>query len=229
VGSSPVSLGIQIMEAVLEALSKAVPHKSIAGAGRNRNDMVFGTDSRVGKRYLSVSFNKVGCLGAVHGHDGYQTIMMQGRGAMTRGNIEEEEVRVPWRYLKYEIATDLMGAGRWRGGYGVHWEAVNDGGPAFISTGSGDGDATRPYGALGGHPSPFSRTWIRRGAELIPVKTHRMVPSMPGDVLVKHSAGGGGVGHPAERDRQQVREDVRNGVVSPEAAREIYGLDASPT
>ena len=154
---------------------------------------------------------------------------MQGRGAMTRGNIEEEEVRVPWRYLKYEFATDLMGAGKWRGGCGVQWEAVNEGGETFISTGSGDGDETAPHGALGGQPSPFSRTHIRRGEELIRVKTHRMVPSVPGDVLVKFSAGGGGVGNPAERDRGKVLEDVRNGVVSPEAARDIYGLEVLPS
>ena len=43
--------------------------------------------------------------------------------------------------------------------------------------------------------------------------------------LVARSPGGGGWGDPANRSRELVRRDVRDGVVSPEAARDIYGLD----
>ena len=79
-------------------------------------------------------------------------------------------------------------------------------------------------GLLGGHPNPVSRTYVRRGAEEIRIKSHRMFPSQPGDVLVKLSSGGAGVGDPRERDREKVLEDVRNGIVSLAAARSIYGL-----
>ncbi|MAF47918.1 MAG: hydantoinase, partial [Rhodospirillaceae bacterium] len=61
-----------------------------------------------------------------------------------------------------------------------------------------------------------------RDGELIRVKPHRMVDVKTGDVLVKHSAGGGGVGNPAERDPEAVRDDLRNGLVSAEAALEVY-------
>jgi N-methylhydantoinase B len=46
----------------------------------------------------------------------------------------------------------------------------------------------------------------------------------PGDRLVLRFAGGGGYGDPRRRDRQAVRDDVRNGYVSPEAAQRDYGL-----
>ncbi|NIP45127.1 MAG: hypothetical protein GWN21_00850 [Gammaproteobacteria bacterium] len=43
-----------------------------------------------------------------------------------------------------------------------------------------------------------------------------------GDRLVVETAGGGGYGPPTERDRGALEEDVRNGKVSADAAREIY-------
>jgi N-methylhydantoinase B len=39
---------------------------------------------------------------------------------------------------------------------------------------------------------------------------------------VKHSSGGGGVGDPAERDPEMVREDVENELVTLQAARDVY-------
>ena len=49
-----------------------------------------------------------------------------------------------------------------------------------------------------------------------------------GDILIKHSSGGGGVGNPAERDAEMVREDVRNQLVSLQAARDIYKVVIDP-
>ena len=46
-----------------------------------------------------------------------------------------------------------------------------------------------------------------------------------GDLIQLDSAGGGGFGDPRERPRELVEEDVRQGVVSPEAAREFYGYE----
>ena len=43
--------------------------------------------------------------------------------------------------------------------------------------------------------------------------------------LVARSPGGGGWGDPTERDRELVRRDVSDGLVSPDAARDVYGLD----
>jgi N-methylhydantoinase B len=49
----------------------------------------------------------------------------------------------------------------------------------------------------------------------------------PGDVFHHRTAGGGGYGDPRERDPQAVAEDVRDGKVSAEAAREHYGWEAT--
>jgi N-methylhydantoinase B len=48
----------------------------------------------------------------------------------------------------------------------------------------------------------------------------------PGDRVTVETAGGGGFGDPRQRDRSLVAEDIANGKISANAAREIYGLDA---
>ena len=229
VGASPVNVGIQVMESVLEALSKALPQRAVAAWAKHRGDYVFAVDPRTGERYVRTSFDYDGSSGAVWGYDGYQAVStLTALGAAHRDNVEEMEVRVPWRALKWEMAPDFTGAGKWRGGPGVHWEAINEGTDGQMATGSSDGDVVQGFGALGGEPTPVSRTWLRRNGEDILVKPHRLVPIKTGDVLVKHSSGGGGVGQAAERDPEAVREDVENGLVSITAAKETYKVVIDP-
>lgn len=97
---------------------------------------------------MRTTFDYEGSGGAVGGFDGYQGCSsMSALGAVTRGNVEEEEIRLPWRILKYEFATDLTGAGRWRGGPGVHWEAQNEGSAGQMAADSSDGDVVQGGGA----------------------------------------------------------------------------------
>jgi len=47
----------------------------------------------------------------------------------------------------------------------------------------------------------------------------------PGDRLTFSTAGGGGWGEPRERARSEIEHDVRQGYISPEAARRDYGYE----
>ena len=188
VGASPVNVGIQVMEAVLEALSKAVPHRAVAAWGKHRGDYVFAVDPRTGERYVRTSFDYDGSGGAVWGFDGYQAVStMTALGAAHRDNVEEMEVRVPWRALRWEFVPDFDRRRPLARRPGLHWEAVNEGSDGQMATGSSDGDVVQGFGALVVSPSPVSRTYLRRNGEDIRVKPHRLVPVKTGDVLVKHS------------------------------------------
>ena len=74
VGASPVNMGNQIMEAVLDALSQARPERAIAAWGKHRGDYVFAVDPRTNERYVRTSFDYDGSAGAVWGYDGYQGV-----------------------------------------------------------------------------------------------------------------------------------------------------------
>jgi N-methylhydantoinase B len=91
-------------------------------------------------------------------------------------------------------------------------------------------------GRCGGHPvrragdvrargpsaaRPRGRRRLASGTQLRS-KGQQSIPAH--DRLVLEMAGGGGFGDPHERDARQVAEDVRNGFVSRESARDDYGV-----
>jgi N-methylhydantoinase B len=229
VGASPVNVGGQVIESVIEALSKARPDRSIAAWGKHRGDYTFAVDPRTGDRYVRTTFDYDGSAGAVWGHDGMTgPTTLNTLGSVQRGTVEEAEVRFPWRMLKLEARADFNGAGRWRGGGGIDWRALNEGSDGRMATGSSDGDFIQAKGAQGGQPIPCSRTFILRGEERIRVKPHRLADLKAGDIVVKLSGGGAGVGEPWERPIEKVVTDVRREMVSIEAARLIYGVVIDP-
>jgi N-methylhydantoinase B len=225
VGGSPVNVGTQVLEATVNALSKAMPDKSIAGWGRRRGHYIAGIDPRTGERYVQTTTDADGGAGAVWGYDGYEGALgMSGLGSINRGSVEEIEIRFPWRTVKWHFVPDLSGAGRWRGGCGMLWEVENLGGDVGAATGSSDGDLTQPPGAAGGEDGPLSRMYIRRGDQVTPARTHRMVHVKTGEILGKVSGGGGGVGDPLERDPHAVLEDVIDEMTTIAYARDVYGV-----
>ncbi len=229
VGASPVNVGGQVIESVIEALGKARPDRSIAGWGKHRGDYTFAVDPRSGERYVRTTFDYDGSAGAVWGHDGMTgPTTLNTLGSVQRGSVEEAEIRFPWRMLKLEARSNFNGAGRWRGGGGIDWRALNEGSDGRMATGSSDGDVTQGKGAQGGQPVPRCRTLILRGNQKIRVKPHRMAEVKHGDIVVKLSAGGAGVGDPFERPIDKVVMDVRDEKVTTDAARLIYGVVVDP-
>jgi N-methylhydantoinase B len=65
------------------------------------------------------------------------------------------------------------------------------------------------------------------GTRVVP-RNKDLILGVPKGTLYRQVAGGGGgYGDPKARDRNKVAEEVRNGVISPQAARDIYGYDGS--
>jgi N-methylhydantoinase B len=88
-----------------------------------------------------------------------------------------------------------------------------------------DGFARAPRGALGGGEGGLAAAYVVRSdgsAELL--NGMHQLTLVPGERLLGHHAGGGGFGSPLERDPDAVLHDCREGYVSLEAAREIYGV-----
>jgi N-methylhydantoinase B len=91
--------------------------------------------------------------------------------------------------------------------------------------GSGAVPETMPVGILGGDASQVNRMVVHRtdGTE-IEVAPNVTMTLQHGDWVESFSAGGGGCGHPFERDPERVRADVRDEFVSVQTAREQYGV-----
>ena len=122
---------------------------------------------------------------------------------------------------------DSGGAGRNRGGLAVErvWRCLTPDTSLIVRS---DRAAHAPYGLAGGEPGALSSNVLHR-----PDGTEEVLPSMfsttigEGDVYVHRMAGGGGWGDPREREPEAVRDDVLDGKVTPEAAKELYGWTPS--
>lgn len=229
VGASPVSVGSQIIQAMMNAMSKAMPERAMGAWGMRQGHYIFGMDPRSKERYVVTTFDMDGGTGAVYGYDGHEGPCGMGSlGTVNKGNVEELEMRFPWRYDRWEFLPDTQGAGKWRGGSGMHWEVKNVGGDAGVATGSSDGEIVRGPGALGGEPTLNSKAFLLREGEQSAIRGHRLYQLKPGDTIVKHTGGGAGVGNPAERDPEDVRWDVLNEYVTVEKARQTYKVAIDP-
>ncbi len=230
VGAAPIAVGTQVIEVAAEALSLAVPHNICAAWSRHYGCGMIGIDPRNDERYVFLAHVSDGGSGAIWGYDGWPHVApWVCGGEMIRAPVEMIETYYPWRVLKYEMLEDSAGPGKFRGGMGIHWEGINEGGDAILLTGDSDGDVTRGYAIEGGRtPDFFNSLRIQRGNELIPVRAHRRADLKDGDIVIQKTAGGCGVGDPFTRDTDRVLADVRNGFVSIEKARRDYGVVIDP-
>jgi N-methylhydantoinase B len=136
--------------------------------------------------------------------------------------IEINEAIAPLIFWKKEYRTDSGGAGTHRGGVGQVMEISHaDGAPFAINT-MFDRVTYPPRGRNGGANGMTGRVYLSDGTEL-KAKGRQSIPS--GQRITLEMPGGGGLGDPKTRDKASVVADVRNGMVSQEQARAIYGVE----
>ena len=68
----------------------------------------------------------------------------------------------------------------------------------------------------------------KASGEVIDVDTESFYNLDVGDVYELQISGGGGYGDPKRRPVEKVQDDVRNGLVSVQAARDLYGVVIDP-
>ena len=122
---------------------------------------------------------------------------------------------------------DSEGAGRFRGAPSGFCEygPVDTTLEAWFAS---DGTVNPPLGIRGGVPGGRSAQFKRgRDGRLDPVAPCGGVVLQPGETIVALCCGGGGYGDPHDRDPARVREDVAEGWISRERARDVYGARIS--
>lgn len=212
--------GHLVSSAVLLAMADALPGRVIADSGSCPGLRVSlrGLNEH-GTRFAQVMFPNGG-MGARSHADG-----LSATGFPTNaggGSVEVMESVTPVVFWKRELLQDSGGAGRFRGGLGQHIELECMAEQPLDMTTQFDRINHPALGVFGGQPGGPSRLGLNDGLP-VPAKGRMMLHK--GDVLHIRYAGGGGYGPPKERDRDAVREDLREGLISEEAARAVYGLE----
>jgi N-methylhydantoinase B len=213
-------VAVATAEAILDAMGKVIPGARLAESSS-------GTNGTLSHRIPGTPGPKVqyelpaGAVGARHDRDGVSASKVHvANGSLTP--IEVLETEFPIRLRRFELVPDSGGAGRYRGGLGYvrEYEIL---GESRFTTRNGR-ELTAPAGRDGGLPGTVSRLVVNPGTagERDIHADDGQVTLGPGDVLRLAQAGGGGYGDPVARPASDVLADVREGYVSPDAARSLY-------
>ena len=214
-------------DAIQRALSAVMPDRVTAGWNNLLCSLTTGTDPEKNEQYVDIGFMGLkGGSGAMLGMDGYDHIgMIDASGGVLDQDYEMFEQQTPHRLVKHELLADSAGAGEWRGGLGV--ETIFEIGSEDTQLVTfGDGDFEPAFGLFGGKDAGlnFIRLHYPDGSTVVP-KNKDLITGVPkGTVYHQVASGGGGYGNPKKRDRKVLAEEVRNGVISKEAAMRDYGM-----
>ncbi len=216
----------QVADSIFKALGPAMPGRVTAGWNHLLCSLFTGDHPRTKEKYVDICFMGLkGGSGALAGDDGYDHIgMIDASGGLLDQDYEMYEQQTPHLILKHEYLTNSGGVGKWRGGLGIE-TIIKMGGENTKMVVFGDGDVEPNYGLFGGKGSVLNSITLTypNGENHVP-KSKDIVEGIPDGTVYKQIAGGGGgYGNPNERDRDAVKWDLRNEVITKEQANE-YGL-----
>jgi N-methylhydantoinase B len=215
----------RLRSVIFGGFSQVVPDLlPAAPAGNNCIVNVMTTDERTNRTVIAAVNPVVGGGGGMPHRDG-----TNGSGAdaayLRNTPIEITETETPIEFVKYGLARDSGGAGRWRGGLATELAFRVFAPDSRITVRNRDRSRFRPWGVLGGRAAGLSDMVVNpctpEACRLGNIDTAVL---QPGDVLEVRSAGGGGRGNPQEREPWRVARDVACGYVSREAAERDYGV-----
>lgn len=222
-----MGVGHFLTEVIYRALSDVLPEKVIAASGGTPAAMnVFYGKRKDARPWHSVII-RGGGMGAGARNDGNYVYIFPANGANTPVEIFESDT--PLIVEKREIVSDSGGIGKTKGGLGKRevFRIPDDEYAPLppVNLGIQAGRYMYPAeGLFGGKPGARAQFLVNGE----PGNSYGLTQLKPGDIVMIDAPGGGGYGNPAERDPALVLNDVVQGYVSLEAAREDYKVAIDP-
>ncbi|MFQ5599790.1 MAG: hydantoinase B/oxoprolinase family protein [Candidatus Krumholzibacteriia bacterium] len=218
-------------DAIIRALAPVIPERVTAGWNQLLCSLSTGYNPARKDTYVDILFLGLkGGSGATSTCDGYDHIgMIDASGGVLDQDYEMFEHMTPHRLVRHEFLTDSAGAGRWRGGLGVESRyRVGSDGTQIVTF--GDGDVEPAFGLFGGGKGSLNRIELHHadGSTSRPTSKDLVQDVPAGTLYVQEAGGGGGYGPPFERPAEKVQEEVKDELVSLQAAREVYGVALDP-
>jgi len=220
-----------VIDTVFKAMAQAIPDRVIAGHHADLCVATFhGVHPADGRFYIGSTGPLGGGWGGKQSEDGISATVCINDGDTHNGPSEQMESKYPVLVEKYALRPDSGGPGRYRGGLGAE-TIVRALAPLTVNTYI-DRVNCQPWGLDGGEPGAGNEVGIRRRGEWQPDVENGKAISIrlaPGDAFMVRSGGGGGFGPATLRPAEQVADDVTEGYVSADVARNSYcvALDAN--
>ena len=207
------------IELVYKALAKGMEERLAASSGGDVPGFMMVGNDPSGNLYAVSNNDPVG-WGATARHDGVNATNHISGSLVRNTPIEVMEIRTGMLMDSLELRCDSGGAGRFRGGLGATRQIAFRSSGEFLTVTKKT--KTRPWALAGGcDTDPISMVLFPGTAKEKRVGTYRAKVAA-GDRAIYETAGGAGYGPAIEREPSLVLEDVLEGYVSMEAARDIY-------
>ncbi|MGE5512633.1 MAG: hydantoinase B/oxoprolinase family protein [Bacteroidota bacterium] len=217
--NSRLHTGQRVVDLIFGALAPAMPDRIIAACnGACVNSTFTGVNPRTGEFYVYLE-TIGGGFGARATKDGLDGVHVHLTNTSNLP-VEALEMEYPLVLERYALVDGSGGAGKYRGGMGLFRQVRIEGHECRTYI-HGSRFAHGPWGLFGGREGGRAKFDFSAGAQF-PAKARAVLPS--GERVYITTPGAGGYGNPLERDRDAVRRDLREGRISAETARSVYGL-----
>jgi len=213
--------GYRVFDTMLGALAQIVPDR-VPAAGEGGNSVICISGLRPNRKPFIIVDMICGAWGGRPDKDGLEAVTNASQN-LSNMPVEVMEAEHPVRVEEYAFVPDTCGAGHWRGGIGLR-RSYRILAPEALLQMRTDRVAFLPYGLAGGEPGGPSRNSMEIDGEVkaLPGKITMTVPH--GVRIVHDQAGGGGFGDPFTRDPELVLEDVIDGKITADFARDRHGV-----
>jgi len=225
----PASLGfyfeteVRVHDLMWRCLAPHVPERLAAGHFSSIcGTFIGGIHPDTGRQYTIIE-PQVGGWGASRGRDGNSGIFSGFHGETYNCPAEISEARNGLFVDRIELNTAPGGEGEYTGGRGIRmdYRIRRDG--SFLTAGY-TRSRVLPWGLDGGNEgSPNYVEVIRPDSEPERYAFASGITVNKDDVIRVITGTGGGIGDPRKRSRKAIEADIRDGFITPERAREVYG------
>ena len=215
---------VRVYDLLWRCLAPVVPDRLAAGHFASIcGTFVGGTHPDTGRQYTIIE-PQIGGWGASRGRDGNSAIFSGFHGETYNCPAEISEARNGLFVDRMELNIEPGGEGEWTGGHGIRmdYRVRMDG--SFLTAGY-TRSRILPWALDGGKEGSANYVQVLRTNGTTERYSFASGVTINKDDVVRIVTGaGGGLGDPHKRDRAAVAEDIRNGFVTPERAREVYGM-----
>jgi N-methylhydantoinase B len=213
--------GYRVFDAMLGALAQIVPGR-VPAAGEGGNSVICISGLRPNRKPFIIVDMICGAWGGRPDKDGVEAITNASQN-LSNMPVEVLEAEHPVRVEEYAFVPDSCGAGRWRGGVGIR-RSYRILAPEALLQLRSDRVAFRPYGLEGGGEGEASRNTIEVDGDVRPIPAKVTMSVQQGALIVHEQAGAGGFGNPFDRRMQSVLDDIKDGKITPEFAKDRHGV-----
>ncbi len=212
----------RIVDVIFGAFKDIIPERTCAACAGTMNLINIG-GRLPGKQqlfnYIETYGGGQGAMFCQDGMSGVHTHMTNTRNAP----VEALEIAYPFLVKHYGLVENSEGPGKFRGGFGMT-RCIKFLGDQATITWSSDRHIKGPWGVFKGREAGGSKCFIRNSDMTRELPSKITTQIYHNDEIVLITPGGGGWEDPFDREPSMVLEDLMEGLITIERAKDAYGV-----